>query len=178
MSKQRYSDKEIEVGLATYALVSGMREKGEAVLTEEGLTIPWETVRNWARRTHHERYEKIRVDLEDAVHTQLADDHAALAKTAMKLEDETLASLAVKIQSGELNGKELAAVLRAVAPATGIHSDKVLAFAGKPREIVQHNFVEITQIAAAQGVFIRPAGQALSEGKRDDKIKQLAAGED
>jgi hypothetical protein len=90
VAKTDYSAQEIDIALAAFA-VEGAREKPtQKLLKAAGLKVPFGTIRSWAYNNHRERYQQIKLEVENHVGVHLADDFHRLARTSTELSDEIL----------------------------------------------------------------------------------------
>ncbi len=91
MAKKRdYSAEEIDLALTAFALEGGRLRPTERLLLAAGLDIPHATVRGWAYRTHHERYERINLEVEKQVRARLADNYHRLSVMSAELSEDIL----------------------------------------------------------------------------------------
>lgn len=91
MGKRDYSFEEIDLALTAYALEGGREQATERLLLEAGLgDIPFSTIRNWAYRTHKDRYDRIASEVEKQIRTRLADTFHRLATMSAELSEDLL----------------------------------------------------------------------------------------
>lgn len=88
--KRDYTGEDIDLALTAFALEGGRMRPTEALLLEAGLDIPYSTVRTWAYRTHHERYERINTEVEKQIRGRLADNYHRLAVASTELSEDVL----------------------------------------------------------------------------------------
>lgn len=167
--RRSYSQKEVNLGLAAYAMGTGRAKDVLAILKDSGLDIPIDTLRQWAYRTHKERYEQIKREVDAHVRSQLADAFTGLANSATELQAKALDELHLRVTGAELlamSTDQLLKVLHQAAVASGINTEKSQMLAGKPTQIVRNDFPEIQRILKERhGVTIVIAGQeSLSAG--------------
>jgi flagellar motility protein MotE (MotC chaperone) len=91
VAKRDYSFEEIDLALTAFAIEGGRESATERLLLEAGLgDIPFSTIRNWAYRTHKDRYERIASEVEKQVRTRLADTFHRLATMSAELSEDLL----------------------------------------------------------------------------------------
>lgn len=90
MAKRDYSFEEIDLALTAWALEGGRMQATERLLLEAGLDIPWQTVRSWVHRVHHERYERIATEVETQIRQRLADNYHRLSVMSAELSEDVL----------------------------------------------------------------------------------------
>lgn len=90
MARRDYTSEEIDLALTAFALEGGRKKPVERLLRAAGLKIPEATIRGWAYRHHHEKYERIATEVEKRVQGQLRDQYHRLARTSAELSEDIL----------------------------------------------------------------------------------------
>jgi hypothetical protein len=92
----------------------------------------------------------------------MADAHADLAERLVALEHSTIDELEGELK--ELSGKDKAALLRNVAIAGAVHTDKNLLLKGEATQIVKRELPELLRALQAKGVVIEGVGEEVTGG--------------
>lgn len=90
MPKRDYSNEDINLALAAFALEGGRKKPVEKLLRAAKVSVPYSTVRTWAYDTHDERYQQISLEVEKTVQTRLADNYHRLAQESGELAEDVL----------------------------------------------------------------------------------------
>jgi hypothetical protein len=138
---KRYSVEEIDRALSAVAYFNGNTRSAAKALTEQGVTVPRSTLRNWIT-THQDRYEKLRADLIPRVHERVAEKHLELADAQMEASWEFLQRLLK--EKNNIPPRDLSTVQRNLDVGSGVHTDKALVLRGQgaPAIAVNLNFAE------------------------------------
>lgn len=91
--KRDYSNEEIDVALAAFAMEGGREKPTQALLRGVGVKVPIGTLKSWAYETHKGRYQQIKVEVEEDVRTRMGDTYQRLAETSAELSEESLARI-------------------------------------------------------------------------------------
>lgn len=152
-NRKDYTDAEIDAGLTAYAICSGRYQRAAVLLKEQsGFEVPAETIRSWAQRVYVDRYETIRTDIAPKLQTQMADTHQALAHTAAMLEATAVEKLETRLESGEVEDRDLANIFKSAAIASGIHVEKAQLLNNRPTSIVRRDATEILRKWKSKGI--------------------------
>lgn len=130
------STEEIERGLHILAM-----EAGNATKASEQTGIPVPTLKKWKNDVHRERYEQIRVQLEDRLSRDLAEEMVELGKQRLGI----LRKLAVKaeeaLDSGDMEAvHKLAGADRNFATSAGILTQNSRVLMDKPTDIIENRY--------------------------------------
>jgi len=159
--KAHYTDQERQLGLTALAVCSGRRDRAHDLLKEQEVDIPAKTLYHWATKDHVDEYQRIRLEIAPKLQAQLADAHQALATDAASLEAKTIQKLDERLNSGEVEDKNLANIFKAAAIAGGVHVDKAQLLNDKPTAIVKRDPAEIIkEFKSRVGVL---EGEVISE---------------
>jgi hypothetical protein len=90
MSRKDYSPEEVELALRAFAVEGGRQKATEKFLRDAKLKIPFGTVRNWAYRTYHERYEHLKLEVETQQRVKLADNYYRIAGESNEVSEDVL----------------------------------------------------------------------------------------
>jgi hypothetical protein len=93
VAKQDYSFEVIDAALSAFCMEGGRKQPVERLLDAAGLDIPFSTLRGWAYKTHHERYERIATEVEKQLREQLRDQWHSLLRTSGELSEDILARI-------------------------------------------------------------------------------------
>jgi|GEM_PF-4573562 len=164
--RKDYTDQEVDAGLTAYAICSGRHERAAALLKKEtGFEVPAETIRGWARRTHPDRYERIREEVAPKLQRQMADTHQALADMAATMEAEAVEKLQRRIQQGDVEDKDLANIFKNAAIAAGIHTEKAELLNGRPTSRRERSADEVLRSLEGKGLqFIEGEAEEIESG--------------
>lgn len=88
--RRDYTNQEIDIALAAFALEGGREKPTKKLLKAADLSVPFSTLRNWAYDVHADRYQQISLEVEKQVRVRLADDFHRLARTSTELSAEIL----------------------------------------------------------------------------------------
>jgi hypothetical protein len=133
----RFSEEEIDLGLATVALFSGNTRRASAALKEHGLKVSQATLYKWKAHRYVERYDEIYkrgLPLRDARTAQRFEEITeAAADATQRLIDRTDQAL----HENEIPARDLPGAARNMATAAAISVDKALLMRGRPTQIVE-----------------------------------------
>jgi len=152
--RKDYTDQEIDAGLTAFAICSGHRKKAAELVKTQGFEIPAETIREWANRTHPDRYDRIRTKIAPKLQQQMADTHQALAGTAAELEARVVEKLETRLETGDVEDRDLANIFKSAAIAGGIHVEKAQLLNDRPTQIVQRSASEVLRKLKSKGVVV------------------------
>lgn len=122
-----YYDSEVKAALQTLALAGGKYKRAEKILKQEGINIPWTTLRHWKDSVFKRRYYQTRKELsrdigEEAAGRAMeraleADDAERLfleqaQKKAAKVDPNHLAKSVASLSQAKSNNIEKAQLLR------------------------------------------------------------------
>ena len=142
---RRYTQEQIDYGLAVVALFAGSGEKASEELAKEGKPIPKSTLQAW--KNHPDgRYDRVCKLVQD----KLADKIAARAESvAIAAADVELKILERIDQTyGSLDAKDLPGALRNVTTTKSLNVEKVVnPFRGRPSHITETR--DATQLLAS-----------------------------
>lgn len=156
-----YSDKQIEQALAAMAVGSGSPTRAQELLAEqwEGKKPPHvDTLKKWVE-TYHEKYAVIRADVLPRMKGKLIDSHADLAQRLADMESEATTLLESKME--DMNGRDLAILLKHVATASAIHTDKMRLLRGEATSIVRRELPEVMRALEAKGLIIEGTAEEI-----------------
>jgi hypothetical protein len=167
--RKDYTDQEVDAGLTAYAICSGRHERAAALLKKEtGFEVPPETIRGWARRTHPDRYERIREEVAPKLQRQMADTHQGLADMAAEMETEAVERLRKEMQSGEVEARDLSTIFKNAAIASGIHTEKAELLNGRPTSRRERSADEVLRSLEGKGLqFIEGEAEEIEESGSD-----------
>lgn len=130
------STEEIERALHILALEAGNARKASAQVG-----IGEQTLRKWRNEIHRERYERIRIELEDRLSRDLAEEMVELGKQRIGI----LRKLAVKAEAALDSGNveavhKLAGADRNFATSAGILTQNSRLLQDKPTELIENRY--------------------------------------
>jgi hypothetical protein len=168
--RKNYTDQEVDAGLTAFAICSGRHERAAELLKREtGFEVPAETIRGWARRTHPERYQRIREEVAPKLQRQMADTHQALADMAAEMETEAVERLRTEMKSGEVEARDLSGIFKNAAIAAGIHTEKAELLNGRPTSRRERSAEEVLRSLKSKGLqFIE--GEAEEMGPASEVV--------
>lgn len=162
-----FTELEQAEALTCYALANGNMKRTEELMQSrklpKRLSANAKLVSQWANNSKRELYAKIRAKVEEAINTQLADAHLEMAAEAISLERKIMQEWHAKIDSGELEPKEMSNVHRTLSISGGIHTQRAIELTGKSQDItVKHDFSDLQHIIskATEGRVAIKAGTA------------------
>jgi len=169
--RRNYTDQEIEIALTALAICSGQRRRAAELVKEtHDLEIPPETIRDWRKHTHTDRYERIRQEIAPQLEAQLADAHQALADNAAKLEAKTIERPDERLKAGDVEDKDLANILKNSAIAGGIHVEKARLLNDRPTQIVKKELPEVLRALKGKGLDVEVIEAEVVEEKPTAEI--------
>lgn len=132
-----------------------------------------ETLTNWVKRTHRDRYLEMRQEIEPKVRAILAAEHEDAALRALEKGKQALDM----VDASEVEPKERGKLVQQLAVASGIHSDKAAAYRGRPTEVIEHRHaVEImTKLRAVNPALVvdGTATEVTDEPDPSDRPREL-----
>lgn len=153
--RKDYTDQEIDAALSALAICSGHLDKAHALLKDEiGYHVPRDTIRYWSRTSRVERYERIRQQVSAQLQAQMADTHQRLAEGAAELEAKTIERLNERLNTAQVEDKDLANILKNSALSSGIHVDKAQLLNNRPTQIVERPASEVLRALQAKGIDV------------------------
>lgn len=115
MPIEKYSEHEVELGLATLALSGGNTGRAEKVLASKGISIPRQTLREWMEVTYPERYTATLSNMRDKVGEQVASESMEIAAMTTVVERDMVARLQRELH--DVPADKLAAAVQKLAQA-------------------------------------------------------------
>lgn len=161
-TERTYTDQDVDAALRAYIWASGNRRKASALLADQGLEIPHQTIGTWATETRTHQLARLREELQPEIEAHMAEVHQGLAQAAAEIEAKSIIKLNEKLDQDAIEPKDLSAVLQRSAVATGIHSEKHLLYSGRPTQRVERG--------SASEVLrkLKARGMAVVDGKREE----------
>jgi hypothetical protein len=127
-----YTNEEIERGLHHVAVLSGNVSRAARELAEDGLDVPVETLRDWVRKHHVERYRAIEAKVVPEIHARMAEQNEALALRHAEVEARSLERLEKELPN--MAARDVSTTTRNLAVSKGIAIDKARDLRGTNRE--------------------------------------------
>lgn len=149
--RKDWTEAERDAAMSAYVRCGGHREKAREVLKTQGIEVPASTIYFWATDKETDRLERIRQELGPQLKAEMAEMHQGLAVAAGEIEAKAIVRLNEKLDSNEIEPKDLSAVMQRSAIATGIHGEKHLLYSGQPTQIVQRDTTEVLRALKAKG---------------------------
>jgi hypothetical protein len=171
--RSSYTAEETERGLRHIAVCSGNVMRAQRELAEQGLEIPYETMRSWVRRDHVERYLQIEQEELPKIHARMARRSEELALQAGELEAALIKRLEEKLP--DVPPRDLSRAVRDVATSRKVSVEKSVTLRGgdRPRELNPiKDFTEALKDLQRLGLIPK------EEPKRVTKLDNLLEEED
>jgi hypothetical protein len=131
-----YSEAERVRGVQAVALNAGNTRRAARLLKEQGQPIPRSTLKHWVTVTHVAEYERARIVVRDRIWDELAEEHQALARKALKATGDATAAAREMVKQGDAKtANSYASAARNLATVAGISNDKASAAHGRPTVI-------------------------------------------
>lgn len=155
-----YSDQQVEEALTALAIGSGSPTRARELLAEQWDVPPPHvgTLKKWIEK-YHEKYAVIRADVLPRMKGKLIDSHADLAQRLADMESEATTLLEGKLD--DMNGRDLAILLKHIATASAIHTDKMRLLRGEATSIVRRELPEIMRALEAKGLVIEGTAEEI-----------------
>lgn len=144
--RRDYTAEEIDLALTIFALEGGRKKPVEKLLRAAGLRVPESTLRGWAYKHHHERYERIATEVEKRVQGQLRDQYHRLARTSAELSEEILDRINADLTERDEQLAEVNAALQRLGEI-GDHDKDTLALRRDLWEMRDRLRVELKDLA-------------------------------
>jgi hypothetical protein len=144
-------------------VVSGSSVTARKRLAAQGLVVSDRTLRDWRLR-YTDRYAEIAERHAPEVERVIVQDARELAHLAAQVERKALAKELEALDNGV---KDASASARNAATVAGINLDKVLAYTGRPKAIVEHRQVDdiVRELQTIAPGVIEVEAEELPEGQ-------------
>jgi hypothetical protein len=132
--RSTYTGEETERALRHVAVCSGNVMRAQRELAEQGLDIPYGTLRDWVRNIHVGRYLEIEQEELPRLWAQIAAQSEELALREGEFEAEVLERLRAELPN--LPARDVSTTMRNLSVSRGINVDKAAMIRGKdqPKE--------------------------------------------
>ena len=175
MAKQDYSFEVIDLGLAAFCVEAGRKKQTENLLEAAGLDIPYSTLRTWAYKTHHERYERIATEVEKQVRAQLSDQYHRLARTSAELSEDVLDRINAELSARDSEMLEVEAAIERLGEV-GDDDKETLRMRSElweRRDRIKVDFRELAKLLHESGVMggIATEKHQLLTGQATDRVE-------
>ena len=169
--RKDYTEQEIDAALRAYVICSGHRDRASKLLSEEGMEISPKTLYYWANTSRVEQYERLRQEIAPRIQAQMADTHQALAQSAADIEAQAVGRLRERLNSGDMEDRDLINLHKNAAIAGAVHVDKAQLLNDRPTQIIQRDASEVLRALKAKGVPIAEVIDA--EVVEDDPVGEI-----
>lgn len=159
--QRNYTDPQITVALETLAAHSGNLTATKRQLDEEGLEVPKDRLKRWARTEHPEKYREARIKQAERVKEFLADKHHAAAIRDLEIEERATEKLKAKMEADSLSDKDLLGLKGKAGLGSAIHTDKGQQLDADPVVQPSVNPVQIQINLERKGIRIAMPGEEL-----------------
>ena len=133
-----YSEDEIARGLQALALFAANSRRAAEHLKACGHPIPRSTLKGWLK-TRAEDYERARIYVRDRVWDQMAEEHQAVARDALRATHKAMDRAEDRLAADDVRGANSAAsAARNLATVAGITNDKAALAHGRPTSLTEH----------------------------------------
>jgi len=146
-----YTTEEVTQALEAMANNNGSASQAVIQLATEGLGITEARLKQWAKRTYNEQYKQLRTRFAEENKERLAEAHHAAAVDALDIEAEVDTELRKRLDAGEITTKELTALKKAAAVASGIHTEKGQLLSGEATQRIERTPDEIMRALKKHG---------------------------
>lgn len=165
--QRNYTDPQITVALEVLAAHSGNLAATKRQLDEEGLEIPKDRLKRWARTEHPEKYREARIKQAERVKEFLADKHHAAAIRDLEIEERATEKLRAKMEAETLSDKDLLGLKGKAGLGSAIHTDKGQQLDADPIVQAPTNLMQIQINLERKGIKIAMPGEEL-EGEAEE----------
>lgn len=156
----------------TMLALEGSAKKAMVKLRKQGFDIHEQTLYHW-KDAEPELWDRIRNETLDKVLGTVADESIALARQYAELEGQHIEKALTELDS--LDARDRANMIRSVATARGISTDKAAGLHGRPTQVVEHRqAADIIRRLEHLGVI---EGTAVEEDESPADVKGLPAGD-
>lgn len=174
---QSYTPEEIDLGLTAVALCHGNVTRAASALEQKGTPIPRETLRNWVKGTHSDRYTELTTEYLSERYERFAQESEDLVGFLTELEWKLARALKSKVDSGDLEPRDIANALRNTSTSKGINTDKATVTRGRPTEIRRNEgAADVLRVLAQKFPQIVTVNQALLESTAEEESVSEEAG--
>jgi hypothetical protein len=114
------ADRKVEKALLTVAEKMGNCRQAQKALAKDGIKVAHQTLWEWTRRRHVERYEELRAKALPKIRAELVGEHIELARLNMEAEAATLK----EYRAADLPARDRPGAARNFAVGGAIHTEK------------------------------------------------------